>query len=525
MLRNRISIGVNSAMTSSKPRIVLINPKAPPDLWNLSGIPDALGRGFIPNLALSTLAALVPDRFEVEVWDENTHPIDRADSPDIVGITGYSAQADRMMELGEHFRGRGSLVCMGGIHATCASDELRPHADVLFLGEGEHTWPRFLKDYLEGRHEEAYTQPAFVDMADSPMPAVRFMDPNLYLTVPLQTMRGCPFDCEFCAVVPFMGRKLRRKSADTVVEECRGLYQAGARATFIVDDNFPIARKHAYEVLEKLGAWNQGNEEDTIFYIQTSINVASDERMLELAAGANVKTLFIGIETDNQESLAGTGKRQNLERDLVADVHRIFSHGLSVQTGMVIGFDQDTSASFDTTFECIQEIGAPVAVIFPLLALPETKLEARLKAEGRWRGRLADCDPSSQCSTNIEPLGMSYSELTGGYVDLLKRVFSPKAFLHRVSTMASLWPEDPVVRYRTPPGSEAGSMRLKHTMTSLSELGPDHQEAVRCCFRLATQKPTLAYPLFLSLMFWLHILTTVSSWDSPRESPMSVFGG
>jgi radical SAM superfamily enzyme YgiQ (UPF0313 family) len=501
----------------AKPKLTLVNPRSPLAMWYPIGFTTLFDRAFCTNLALPSLAALVPEDYTVEVWDENRHPVVDHEAPEIVAITGYSTQADRMIELGDLYRSKGSLVCMGGIHATCATDEVRDHADVIFLGEAERTWPRFLQDYLSGSHHKTYAEDGAIDLSETPPPDIRFMGPESYLLGLVQTSRGCPHDCEFCSVVEFLGHRVRCKPSDRTVIECEALYRSGFRNIFLTDDNFFAKRSHAQSTLDSLASWNEGNDEGTDFIMQSSVDIAQDTSLLEQLVRAGVKTLFVGIESIDPESLKETGKRPNLDRDLASDLRAMARQGLWVYPGLIIGFDHDTTSSFDRTFEFVQSSSSLMPMILPLMAAPGTKLEARLKAEGRWRGRAAEYALSDSLSTNITPSGMAYDELLQGYLALLKRVYAPESFLERLSLLESLWSggvQSSIIS--TPPKDLLGL--ISETFSALARFGPGYRRAVKESFRVAMRHPAHSHNIYLSLMFWRHVLFLTKRWEDTKSS-------
>ena len=225
-------------------RICLVNPGYTPTFWDLRQVPGFPGGSVLsPNPVLPLLAALVPFDAHVRLCEENVDPAPTAEEWDLVGITGYSHQARRMIELGDSLRARGIPVVMGGAQVSVAPELFRSHADVLIVGEAERTWPRFLDDFRRDEHVAEYRDegPA-VDLAQSPRPRLDLLEPAHYLNISIQTSRGCPHDCEFCSVVQLQGHRVRNKPADSVVRELDDAVDAGFGSVFIADDNLGAAR-------------------------------------------------------------------------------------------------------------------------------------------------------------------------------------------------------------------------------------------------------------------------------------------
>ena len=222
----------------------------------------------------------------------------------------------------------------------------------------------------------------------------------------MQTSRGCPFECEFCDVIVYLGRRQRHKQPARVVDELEQLYQAGYRSVFLSDDNFTANRRRAAEIMAAVGDWNRSKPQPVALYTQLSIDVTRDQDLplLDLCAEAGLKQAFVGIETPNPDALREVHKRQNLRSDLIDDVHRIQRRGIMVQAGMITGFDSDTLESFGLMYEFLQAAGIPMVLLAMLNALDGTPLQQRLADEGRLKGLLLS---DAALDTNIVPKQMS----------------------------------------------------------------------------------------------------------------------
>jgi radical SAM superfamily enzyme YgiQ (UPF0313 family) len=422
-------------------RILLINPLPSLSLYSWPDVADITGRpGYIMNIALPTLAALSPPEVEVTILDEAVEPVDFNTGPwDLVGITGYLTQMRRMREIADEFRSRGQLVAIGGPYASLSPHVVRPHADILFRGEAEHTWPAFLEDFLKGHWQTEYVSHEMVDLQSSPVPAIGKLRPGAYELGVVQTSRGCPFECEFCDVIVYLGRRQRHKTPARVVEELEQLYRAGYRSVFLSDDNFTANRARAAEIMETVADWGRSKPRPVALYTQLSIDVTRDRDLplLDLCAEAGLKQAFVGIETPNAEALLEAHKRQNLRSDLIEDVHRIQRRGIMVQAGMITGFDSDTLDSFAIMYEFLQAAGIPMVLLAMLNALDGTPLQRRLADEGRLKRLLLS---DAALDTNIIPRQMTSQQLLKGTVWLLNRLYQPRAFLERLSVFAGQLP-------------------------------------------------------------------------------------
>jgi len=201
-------------------KLYLIAPRNPESFWTFDRIlPSLRKRCVFPNLALPTVAGLTPPPHEVVLCDENVEAIDFDTDADIVGITGFVIHKRRMFEIAEAFRRRGKLVVAGGPFATLCPEELHDKVDVLFVGEAEYTWPRFVRDYEAGRWQTEYRQEEKPSMLDSPLPRFDLLRVDRYRSMAIQFARGCPFNCEFCDIIVMYGRRPRTKSTAQVLAE------------------------------------------------------------------------------------------------------------------------------------------------------------------------------------------------------------------------------------------------------------------------------------------------------------------
>jgi radical SAM superfamily enzyme YgiQ (UPF0313 family) len=265
----------------------------------------------------------------------------------------------------------------------------------------------------------------------------------------VQFSRGCPFDCEFCNVTAMFGHRPRTKTTAQVIAELDGLRRAGWRgAVFFVDDNF-IGNKRALkeELLPALIQWQRG-QRATPFFTEASINLADDGELMRLMVEAGFNQVFVGIETPEEASLAECNKRQNQQRDLVADVKRIQRAGLEVQGGFIVGFDSDTPAIFARQLEFIQKSGIVTAMVGLLQAIPGTKLHRRLKLQGRLVGQTTGNNLDG--TTNFIPR-MNRETLRAGYRNLMRHIYAPGPYYQRIRTFLR--------EYQAPKVSSAVSWR------------------------------------------------------------------
>ena len=390
---------------------------------------------FVADLAIVTVAAFAPEDFEITLCEETIEPVDFSRRPDFVALTGKISQFGRMREIAAEFRARGVSVIIGGPFASLSPDVVRPHCDILVRGEIEEIAEGFFADLRTGCWKSEYvgTKP---DLARSPLPRWDLYPNEAALSGTVQTSRGCPFDCEFCDVIAYLGRKQRHKQIPQVLAELDELYRHGYRNVFLADDNFTVYRARTKALLAALAEWNGRQPDGHVqFATQVSIDAAGDEELLRMCADAGIAQVFIGIETPNEEALRIAKKRQNLRRDLAVEILRFVEHGIYVEAGMIVGFDGDDVSIFERQHQFAMTCPVPVFTLGTLVAPAATPLFARLKKDGR----ISDEDDfASQVAagpwrTNIIPLGMSRDELQQGIRWLTGALYAPDAFEARLN--------------------------------------------------------------------------------------------
>jgi len=410
-------------------KILLVAPRNPESFWTFDRILKSVGKKCVfPNLSLPTLAGITPPKHEVVLCDENVESIDYDTDADIVGITGYIVHKQRIFELAESFRRKGKFVVIGGPFASLCPEELRGKADVIFVGEAEHTWPRFLEDFEHGEWSAEYHEGEKPSMLDSPLPRFDLLNINRYRTMTIQFARGCPFNCEFCDIIVMYGRRPRTKSVRQVMAEVESLHRLRVRNIFVVDDNFIGNKREAKALLEAISSWQVAHHYPIEFMTEVTLNVAQDSELLSLMRAANFTTVFVGIESPRPDSLRETNKTQNMREDMLTAVRRIQSAGIEVMAGMIVGFDSDDKEIFEEQFRFIQDARIPISMTGMLNAMPRTPLHARLERAGRL---IAESVGDQFVFSNIIPRSMSRLELYEGYQQLLQRLYNYRNYRRR----------------------------------------------------------------------------------------------
>ncbi len=305
-------------------------------------------------------------------------------------------------------------------------------ADVIFVGEAETTWPQFLEEWAQGRHQHRYEQPERTDMTQVPVPRYDLLKTKDYLFGSIQFTRGCPFQCEFCDIIVTFGRRPRLKTSAQVIAELEAMRKQHLHIAFIVDDNLIGNKIAVKKLLRDVAAWQAAEGYPFTFFTEASLNLAEDDELMQLMVAANIVVVFIGIESPNEESLRETKKYQNVRKGptIVDRVRKVQDSGLEVWCGMIVGFDHDDTRIFKAQREFIRQTDIMHAMVGMLSAIPKTPLYARLKNEGR-----LDLEDEQEFGTNVIPLGMTRDELRDGYVGLMRDLYDADFYFERLENL------------------------------------------------------------------------------------------
>ena len=415
-------------------RLLLINPRFAESFWSFKWAVRELlpgKRAVNPPLGLATLAALCPPHWEIEIVDENIERVPLRPRADLVGVCGMGVQFKRQAELLSYYRREGYAVVAGGSYASLCPERYASLADTVVAGESEYVWPEFCRDFEQGRTRALYRETGTVSLADSPVPRFDLLKLDQYTTATLQFSRGCPFRCEFCDIIVMFGRRPRHKSIEQIGRELDALRARDVHNAFFVDDNLIGHKQAAKELLRFLRAYQERHDYRFRFGTEASLNMAQDPELLQLFRDANFTWIFIGIESPDEETLRHTRKTQNIHEDTLTAVRRIYSYGIDVLAGFIVGFDNDTPATFDLQYRFIRDSGIQAAMVGLLTALPKTPLHDRLRREGRL---LPDADgtDNTRVGTNVIPKRMSYEEMVRGYLGLYRRLLADRAIGERI---------------------------------------------------------------------------------------------
>jgi len=310
---------------------------------------------------------------------------------------------------------------------------------VLIRGEAERIWPQFTADYLAGRHLPEYRETGVVDLILTPIPDYSVISPDArrrYWAGIVQTSRGCPFDCEFCDTIVYVGRRPRHKPIENIILELEQLQRLGFRSVFLADDNFGANRMKAKQILRALSEWNHRQRRSMHFATQISVDAANDEELLTLLAEAGLTLAFVGIETPNVDALSEASKGQNLRTDMMGSIKAFHEHGIMLWGGLMVGFDSDDASIFQRQYDFFQTAGVS-QVSFNLLHAPDgTPLKARMIRENRYLDQI-DRDSSEGLNFGVPeviPSQMTYDQLLDGAIWLMWQLTEPKNTIDRVKT-------------------------------------------------------------------------------------------
>jgi len=378
----------------------------------------------LPSLGLLTLAGLTPDRFEI-AYHEIADLRKLRELPtdfDLVALSTFTAQFYEACDVADYYRSRNVPVVMGGITASSLPEQTKEFCTSVVIGEGEPLWPEVLRDFEHGRLKPLYAQSQQFDLRDAPMPRFNLLDPDKYNRLTVQTSRGCPHRCEFCASSILLTPRYKVKPMEKVIAEIREIKRIWPRPFIeFADDNSFVHREHCKRLLRELA------KERVRWFTEADLSVAKDDELLGLMRDSGCQQVLIGLESPGRASLEGIELKSNWKRrqqdSYKAAIAKVQSYGITVNGCFILGLDGDTPEVFDDVLHFVRDSGLYEVQITFLTAFPGTPLYARLKQEGRIIRDKA-WELCTLFDINFRPKNMTVDELQAGFLRLAKQFYS-----------------------------------------------------------------------------------------------------
>jgi radical SAM superfamily enzyme YgiQ (UPF0313 family) len=385
----------------------------------------------LPSLSLLTLAALTPDRHEVGYYEvADIRELEELPDCDVAAFSTYTAQVKDAYELADRYRKLGVPTVIGGLHVTSLPDEALEHADAVVVGEGEVSWPRVLHDAESGNLSGIYTAAGVeFDLADAPIPRYDLLEPDRYNRLTVQTQRGCPWRCEFCASSILLTPLYKQKPVSKVADEIAEIKRIWPEPFIeLADDNTFVNKHHGRDLVETIGQF------DLHWFTETDISVAEDAELLSLLGESGCRELLIGLESPTAEGLEGIELKRNWKLRQVNKyrqaIETIQGHGIAVNACFVLGLDGDGPEVFDAIAEFVEDVNPFDVQITVLTPFPGTPLYQRLLEENR----IIEPGAWEKCTLfdiNYIPKKMTVEDLATRGLDLAMRLYSKEATARR----------------------------------------------------------------------------------------------
>jgi radical SAM superfamily enzyme YgiQ (UPF0313 family) len=501
-------------MTDRPVRVLLVYPEfVPNSFWNYTAACKLVGAKYpAAPLGLITVAALLPQHWEFKLVNCNTEVLEPSDIDwaDMVMTGGMLNQQPGCFRLIEQCHKHNKPVVVGGPDVS-SSPHLYKSADFQVLGEAEDVIKDFVAAWDRGERSGIFTAEKFkIDVTKTPMPRFDLLKFDQYLYICIQYSRGCPFTCEFCDIIELYGRVPRAKTNEQILAELSRLYELGYRGHVdFVDDNLIGNKKSLRTFLPLLKEWQKAHDYPFEFSTEASINLSDDDELLKMLKDANFWLVFIGIESPDAETLVQMRKKQNTRRNLAECVHKIYSYGIAVTAGFIVGFDNEKASIGDSMAAFIDDCSVPVAMVGLLYALPNTQLTRRLEKEGRLRTGhevVSDDYEGDQCANgiNFEPVRPLRDVLTD-YKRVLDTVYAPENFARRLEKLATML--DRSDRRNTPaPGDRRGETSSSQMIHSIINAVPGTREIFWNTFKtIARTNPGALRHITILMSLYMHL--------------------
>lgn len=359
-----------------------------------------------PPLGLATLAAYLSPDDEIDLQDQHVEELNLNDSPDLVIIQVYITNAYRAYQIADHYQAKGAYVLLGGLHVTSLPEEAASHANTIFVGPGEGTFPQFLRDFKNGNQKKIYS--SSVRTLEKIPPIRRDLIKRSRYLVPnsIVVTRGCPHHCNFCYKDAFFegGKSFYTQVVDDALAEIERL---PGRHLYFLDDHLLGNAKFAAELFEGMKGMNR------VFQGAGTVDSILRGNLIEKAAEAGLRSLFVGFETFSPANLRQSNKKQNLQRDYQEAVNRLHSLGIMINGSFVFGLDEDDKDVFKRTVEWGVENAITTSTYHVLTPYPGTALFKDMEKQGRILHR--DWDLYDTRHVVYQTANLSADELKHGY--------------------------------------------------------------------------------------------------------------
>jgi radical SAM superfamily enzyme YgiQ (UPF0313 family) len=407
-----------------------------PDLVALGvTLPQFVNRGRViaslPSLGLLTVAALTPADVEVAYREiADVDPNATLEPFDLVGISSFTAQIDEAYALADRYRAIGTQVVLGGLHVSLMPDEAAEHADAIVVNGAEGAWPALIEDVRKGCLKPRYhgARTGVFSVPHYRRPRFDLLRGRPYNRVTVQTSRGCPWSCEFCAASLRITDRFQQKSVeDSIAEIEEALKVTDQPFLELADDNTFVNKRWGKAFLRAM------QRLDVRWFTETDISVAEDDDLLDLLADSGCKQILIGLESPNADALHGIDPRnwkQKHHSAYLRAIDKIQSRGISVNGCFILGLDSQTPDTFVELRDFVERSGLLEVQITVQTPFPGTPLYARLKHEGRllqerfW-------DRCTLFDVNFQPKHMSVETLEEGLRWLFSEIYNEQQFNRR----------------------------------------------------------------------------------------------
>lgn len=404
-------------MTSKNLTIKLISPK-----MSLRPMDSELKRRMSPSLSLVIVASLTPKEHYVYIEDENLHDINFSDSPDLVGINVNVDTFYRATEISKMYRDKGVKVVFGGIFASSKPETVIEYCDAVCIGEAEGLWEKIINDVIDDKLQRFYYSEESVDLSIVPIPDWSYVEVNKYLyNNIIVTSRGCPFKCDFCYnSCQYMKSEYRNRPIDHVIAE---IDRMNTKQVMFIDDNFIGNIDWVKIFLKKI------KDKNLIWHAAVSTNLVKYPELIKEFAETGCRSLFIGFESINSNSISSVNKKQNKIDEYEKLIKLIHDNGIMINASLVFGFDSDTLETFDNTLKWLIKNKIETMTSHILTPYPGTKLYEKLDNENR----IIDKNLRHYNTSNVVfmPKQLSPECLKSEYLNIYKNFYSIKSIIKR----------------------------------------------------------------------------------------------